>query len=209
MEEAMSIFDIFKKLDAEKTVRGAPTYLVVGLGNPGKKYEMTRHNAGFMALDHIGEKLGVKINRSKFNSLTAEAEISGARVLLMKPQTFMNASGTAVIEAADYFRIPSANVIVLCDDISFDPGKLRVRREGSAGGHNGLKNIAEWLGSEGYPRVKIGVGKKPEGYDLADFVLSKLSEGDIKAISDRYDDVFAAVELIVAGNIDKAMQICN
>lgn len=205
----MSIFDIFKKLDAEKTVRGAPTYLVVGLGNPGKKYEMTRHNAGFMALDHIGEKLGVKINRSKFNSLTAEAEISGARVLLMKPQTFMNASGTAVIEAADYFRIPSANVIVLCDDISFDPGKLRVRREGSAGGHNGLKNIAEWLGSEGYPRVKIGVGKKPEGYDLADFVLSKLSDGDIKAIADRYDDVFAAVELIVAGNIDKAMQICN
>ena len=205
----MSIFDIFKKLDAEKTVRGAPTYLVVGLGNPGKKYEMTRHNAGFMALDHIGEKLGVKINRSKFDSLTAEAEISGARVLLMKPQTFMNASGTAVIEAADYFRIPSANVIVLCDDISFDPGKLRVRREGSAGGHNGLKNIAEWLGSEGYPRVKIGVGKKPEGYDLADFVLSKLSDGDIKAIADRYDDVFAAVELIVAGNIDKAMQICN
>lgn len=205
----MSIFDIFKKLDAEKTVRGAPTYLVVGLGNPGKKYEMTRHNAGFMALDHIGEKLGVKINRSKFDSLTAEAEISGARVLLMKPQTFMNASGTAVIEAADYYRIPSANVIVLCDDISFDPGKLRVRREGSAGGHNGLKNIAEWLGSEGYPRVKIGVGKKPEGYDLADFVLSKLSEGDIKAIADRYDDVFAAVELIVAGKIDKAMQICN
>lgn len=205
----MSIFDIFKKLDAEKTVRGAPTYLVVGLGNPGKKYEMTRHNAGFMALDHIGEKLGVKINRSKFDSLTAEAEISGARVLLMKPQTFMNASGTAVIEAADYYRIPSANVIVLCDDISFDPGKLRVRREGSAGGHNGLKNIAEWLGSEGYPRVKIGVGKKPEGYDLADFVLSKLSDGDIKAIADRYDDVFAAVELIVAGNIDKAMQICN
>ena len=204
----MSIFDIFKKID-ESRAHGAPTYLVVGLGNPGKKYEMTRHNAGFMALDHIGEKLGVKINRSKFDSLTAEAEISGARVLLMKPQTFMNASGTAVIEAADYYRIPSANVIVLCDDISFDPGKLRVRREGSAGGHNGLKNIAEWLGSEGYPRVKIGVGKKPEGYDLADFVLSKLSDGDIKAIADRYDDVFAAVELIVAGNIDKAMQICN
>lgn len=204
----MSIFDIFKKID-ESRAHGAPTYLVVGLGNPGKKYEMTRHNAGFMALDHIGEKLGVKINRSKFDSLTAEAEISGARVLLMKPQTFMNASGTAVIEAADYYRIPSANVIVLCDDISFDPGKLRVRREGSAGGHNGLKNIAEWLGSEGYPRVKIGVGKKPEGYDLADFVLSKLSDGEIKAIADRYDDVFAAVELIVAGNIDKAMQICN
>ena len=204
----MSIFDIFKKID-ESRAHGAPTYLVVGLGNPGKKYEMTRHNAGFMALDHIGEKLGVKINRSKFDSLTAEAEISGARVLLMKPQTFMNASGTAVIEAADYYRIPSANVIVLCDDISFDPGKLRVRREGSAGGHNGLKNIAEWLGSEGYPRVKIGVGKEPEGYDLADFVLSKLSDGDIKAIADRYDDVFAAVELIVAGNIDKAMQICN
>ena len=204
----MSIFDIFKKID-ENRAHGAPTFLVVGLGNPGKKYEDTRHNAGFKAIDHLAGKLGVKINRSKFGSLTAEADISGKRVLLMKPQTFMNASGTAVIDAADYYRIPSTNVIVLCDDISFDPGKLRVRRDGSAGGHNGLKNIADWLGSENYPRVKIGVGKKPEEYDLADFVLSKMNDIEMRLMSGRFDDVCEAVKLIIEGNIERAMQICN
>ncbi|MBO4429597.1 MAG: aminoacyl-tRNA hydrolase [Clostridia bacterium] len=204
----MSIFDIFKKFD-EKKAHGAPTFLLVGLGNPGREYEQTRHNAGFVAVDFIADKLGVKINRAKFKALVCEAEISGARVLLMKPQTFMNASGTAVVEAADFYKIPPEKIIVLCDDISFDPGKLRVRRDGSSGGHNGLKSIAEWLGSEKYPRVKIGIGKKPEGYDLADFVLSKLPEGDRKAIDARLPDIYSAVELIVGGDVEKAMQICN
>lgn len=204
----MSIFDIFKKFDENKA-HGAPTFLLAGLGNPGREYESTRHNAGFVAVDFIAGKLGVKINRAKFKSLVCEAEISGARVLLMKPQTFMNASGTAVVEAADFYKIPPEKIIVLCDDISFDPGKIRVRRDGSSGGHNGLKSIEKWLDSEKYPRVKIGVGKKPEGYDLADFVLSKLPDGDRKAIDARLPDIYSAVELIIGGDIEKAMQICN
>jgi len=209
MEETMSIFDIFKKLDAEKTVRGAPTFIVAGLGNYGREYDGTRHNAGFVAVDFVADKLGVKINRAKFRSLVCECEISGARVLLMKPQTFMNSSGTAVVEAADFYKIPPENILVLSDDISFDPGKIRVRRDGSAGGHNGLKSIEKWLGSQNYPRIKIGVGKKPEGYDLVDFVLSKLPEVDRKAIDARLPDIYSAVELVVGGDIEKAMQICN
>ena len=205
----MSIFDIFKRLDAEKKTHGAPTFIVAGLGNYGREYEGTRHNAGFIAVDFVAEKFGVKINRAKFKSLVAEAEISGRRVLLMKPQTYMNASGTAISEAADFYKIPPENVLILCDDVSFDPGKLRVRREGSPGGHNGLKSIEQWLRSEKYPRVKIGVGKKPDGYDLVDFVTGKLPEGDRKAIDGRLPDVYSAVELIVGGDIEKAMQICN
>lgn len=205
----MSIFDLFKKLDAEKKAHGAPTFIVAGLGNYGREYEGTRHNAGFVAVDFVAEKLGVKINRAKFKSLIGEAEISGKRVLLMKPQTYMNASGTAVVEATDFYKIPPENVLVLCDDVSFDPGKIRVRRDGSAGGHNGLKSIEKWLGSANYPRVKIGVGKKPEGYDLADFVLSKMTENDKKMIESRLENIYSAVELIVGGDIDRAMQICN
>ena len=204
----MSIFDIFKKID-ENRARGAPTFIVAGLGNFGKEYDGTRHNAGFEAIDFIGEKLGVKINRAKFRSLVAEAVISDKRVLLMKPQTYMNASGTAISEAADFYKIPPENVLVLCDDVSFDPGKLRIRRDGSHGGHNGLKSIEQWLGSQNYPRIKIGVGKKPEGYDLADFVLSKLTDADKKAISGRYENIFDAASCIVSGDIEKAMQICN
>ena len=184
-------------------------YLIAGLGNPGLSYKKTRHNAGFIAVDFVAEKLGGKINRATFDALVGEAEISGKRVLLMKPQTYMNASGTAVSAAADFYKIPPENVLILCDDISFDPGKLRVRREGSPGGHNGLKSIEKWLGSENYPRVKIGVGKKPEGYDLVDFVTGKLPDGDKKAIMARLPDIYSAVELIVGGDIEKAMQICN
>lgn len=205
----MSIFDIFKKLDEKKAPHGAPTFIVAGLGNPGSTYAHTRHNAGFDAMDDISGKLGVKINRSKFNALIGEADISGARVLLMKPQTFMNASGTAISEAADFYKIPPERVLILCDDVSFDAGKLRVRRDGSSGGHNGLKSVATWLGSDNYPRIKIGVGKKPEEYELVDFVLGKLSDDDRKAISSRYGDIFSAVELIISGDIEKAMQICN
>lgn len=205
----MSVFDIFKRLDAEKKSLGAPTFIIAGLGNYGREYEGTRHNAGFIAIDFVAEKLGVKINRAKFKSLVCEAVISDKRALLMKPQTYMNSSGTAISEAADFYKIPPENVLVLCDDVSFDPGKLRIRREGSPGGHNGLKSVEKWLGSQNYPRVKIGVGKKPEGYDLVDFVTGKLPESDRKAIDDRLPDIFSAVGLIVGGDIEKAMQICN
>ena len=205
----MSINDLFNKIAGERKAGGAPEILIVGLGNYGSKYDGTRHNAGFRAIDYIAEKLGVKINKSKFKSLVCDVEISSKRVLLMKPQTYMNASGTAIIEAADFYKIAPENVIVLHDDISFDSGKIRIRRDGSAGGHNGLKSVQEWLGSDKYPRIKIGVGKKPAEYILTDWVLGKLSQADLEAEAGRYGDIFGAVELMAANNFDKAMNLYN
>ena len=205
----MSINDLFNKIAGERKAGGAPEMLIVGLGNYGSKYDDTRHNAGFRAIDYIAEKLGVKINKSKFKSLVCDVEISSKRVLLMKPQTYMNASGTAIIEAADFYKIAPENVIVLHDDISFDSGKIRIRREGSAGGHNGLKSVQEWLGSDKYPRIKIGVGKKPSEYILTDWVLGKLSQADLEPEAGRYGDIFSAVELMAANNFDKAMNLYN
>lgn len=205
----MSIFDLFKKIETS-TVSGPPAFIVVGLGNPGKKYENTRHNAGFRAIDHIAAKLGAKINRAKFDSLVGECEISGTKVLLMKPQTLMNASGTAVSAAADFYKTDPDHIIILSDDISLDPGHIRIRREGSAGGHKGLKSINKWLGTEKYPRVKIGVGKKPTPeYDLADWVLGNLPDSDMKLTESRLDDIFDAVRLIISGDTEKAMNLYN
>ena len=200
-----NIFDLFKQI--EKKPDTAPvTYIVAGLGNIGKQYEKTRHNAGFLAIDYIAEKCGVKIDRVKFRSTVAEANIGGKRVLLMKPSTLMNNSGLAIGEAAAFYKIPPEQVIVLHDEISFDPGIIRIRRKGSAGGHNGLKSIIAHLPGEDFPRIKIGVGKKPTPeYDLADWVLGKFSEADIKALSDRFADIHGAVEDIIKGNIDAAM----
>ena len=205
----MSINDLFNKIAGERKVGGAPEMLIVGLGNYGSKYDDTRHNAGFRAIDYIAEKLGVKINKSKFKSLVCDVEISSRRVLLMKPQTYMNASGTAIVEATDFYKIAPENVIVLHDDISFDSGKIRIRREGSAGGHNGLKSVQEWLGSDKYPRIKIGVGKKPAEYILTDWVLGKLPSADLEAEAGRYGDILGAVELMAANNYDKAMNLYN
>lgn len=205
----MSINDLFNKIAGERKVGGAPEMLIVGLGNYGSKYDGTRHNAGFRAIDYIAEKLGAKINKSKFKSLVCDVEISSKRVLLMKPQTYMNASGTAIIEATDFYKIAPENVIVLHDDISFDSGKIRIRREGSAGGHNGLKSVQEWLGSDKYPRIKIGVGKKPAEYILTDWVLGRLPAPDLEAEAGRYGDILGAVELMAANNYDKAMNLYN
>lgn len=198
------IFDLFRAI--EKRESPSPiTWLVVGLGNPGKDYVNTRHNAGFIAIDYIAEKLGVKINRARFHALTAEAEIAGARVLFMKPETYMNNSGVAVGEAAGFYKIPAERIVVLHDEISFDPGLLRIRRKGSAGGHNGLKSIIFAVGDE-FPRVKIGVGKKPHpDYDLADWVLGKMSADDMKKLGSRLADIDEATALIVGGKIDDAM----
>ena len=200
----MNIFDLFKKIEKEPT--GPVSFIIVGLGNIGKQYEMTRHNAGFMAIDSIAESLGVKIDKVKFHSTVAEAELGGARVLLMKPTTFMNNSGVAAGEAAAFYKVPPERVLILHDEISFDPGVIRIRRKGSAGGHNGLKSIIAHLGSEDFPRIKIGVGKKPSpDYDLINFVLGRFPEADIKAISDRFADIKSAAELIIKGDIDGAM----
>lgn len=201
----MNIFDLFKSI--EKPQDTAPiSFIIVGLGNPGAKYEKTRHNAGFIAVDYIAERLGVRIDRARFHSLVAEAHIGDIRVLLMKPETFMNNSGVAVGEAAAFYKIPPERVLVLHDEISFEPGILRIRRKGSAGGHNGLKSIIAQLPGEDFPRIKIGVGKKPSPeYDLADWVLGRMPEEGMKAMLDRREDVYAAAVLVVEGRIDDAM----
>ena len=185
-------------------------YIIVGLGNPGREYENTRHNAGFIAMDYIADKLNVRINRIKFKSTVGEATISGKRCLLMKPSTFMNLSGQAVTEAMSFYKIPPQRVVIMSDDISLDVGVIRIRRKGSDGGQKGLQNIIYLSGSEDFPRVKIGIGKKPHPeYELKDWVLSRFTDKDKKLISERLPDIMGAVELIVAGDIDKAMNLYN
>ena len=201
-----NIFDLFKKI--EKPVDTTPvSFIIAGLGNPGTQYDKTRHNVGFIAIDYIADKLGVRIDRAKFHALTAEAKIGEVRVLLMKPQTYMNNSGVAIGEAAAFYKIPPERVLVLHDEISFDPGIIRIRRKGSAGGHNGLKSVIAHLASEEFPRVKIGVGKKPNPeYDLADWVLGKLPKEHSDIIDNKREDILGAARLIADGKIDDAMQ---
>jgi len=201
-----SIFDLFKKIEKKEEPSSPVSFIIAGLGNIGKQYEKTRHNVGFLAIDHIAEALSVKIDRVKFHSMLAEASFGGTRVLLMKPTTLMNNSGVAIGEAAAFYKIPPERVLVLSDEISFDPGVIRIRRKGSAGGHNGLKSVIAHLGSEDFPRIKIGVGKKPSpDYDLVDFVLGRFPEEDLSAIRARFDDIKKAAEEIILGNIDAAM----
>lgn len=201
-----NVFDLFKKIEKKEDPTPV-SFIIAGLGNPGREYEKTRHNAGFLSIDYIADKLSVKIDRLKFHALTAEAKMAGVKVLLMKPQTYMNNSGTSISEAASFYKIPPERVLVLHDEISFEPGVIRIRRKGSAGGHNGLKSIIAHTGSEEFPRVKIGVGKKPNPeYDLADWVLGRFSDDGFKALEARYTDIYSACELIVSGKIEDAMQ---
>ncbi|MEG1698872.1 MAG: aminoacyl-tRNA hydrolase [Oscillospiraceae bacterium] len=180
-------------------------YIIVGLGNPGKKYEGTRHNIGFCAIDYCAEKWNVKINKVKFDALYGTGTIGGKKLLLLKPQTFMNLSGEAVHKASDFYKLTSAELIVLFDDISLAPGRIRIRRTGSAGGHNGIKSIIQHMGQD-FMRVKIGVGEKPTPeFDLADWVLSRFTTGESKEISARYDDIRAALELMIQGQSEDAM----
>ena len=185
-------------------------YLIVGLGNPGKQYESTRHNAGFICIDILAEKYGIKINKLKFKSLIGEGRIEGKRCLLLKPQTFMNLSGEAVRDAVEFYKIPVENVIVICDDISLEPGKMRIRRKGSHGGQNGMRNIIFHLKDDNFPRIKIGIGAKPNPeYDLADWVLSRFSQSEAKLIKQVADNTVSAIEIMVKGDIDKAMSNYN
>ena len=201
-----NIFDLFKQIETKSASSEPVSFIIVGLGNIGKQYELTRHNAGFLAIDYIAETYGARIDRVKFHSTVGECNIGGKRVLLMKPSTLMNNSGIAVGEAAAFYKIAPENVLVLHDEISFDPGIIRIRRKGSAGGHNGLKSIIARLPGEDFPRIKIGVGKKPNPeYDLADWVLGKMPESDMKAMKERFADIATASELIVKGEIDLAM----
>ena len=207
-----NIFDLFKKIESGNDTKNdtPPEFLIVGLGNPGSKYENTRHNAGFRFLDYLAGRCSCSINRSKFKSLCADTNIGGKRVILMKPQTFMNASGEAVIEAANFYKIPAEKVIVISDDVTLDVARLRVRRKGSHGGHNGLKNIILHLGTDNFPRIKIGVGQKPHpDYDMIDWVLGSLTADEIKNTASKYGYVYDGLLKILEGDVEEAMQICN
>nr|WP_297171793.1 aminoacyl-tRNA hydrolase [uncultured Agathobaculum sp.] len=208
----MSVFNIFKKLDEQQTARTAQPveWLIVGLGNPGSKYDNTRHNAGFRALENYCAHTGQKIDRMKFKALVGEGTLGGRRVLFIKPQTFMNLSGESVRDAAAFYKIPPERIIVLSDDISLDVGTLRVRAKGSAGGQNGLKNIIYHLGSEDFPRVKIGIGHKPHpDYDLAAWVLSRFAADEQQAIDKACEDAVSAAACIIAEGCPTAAQRYN
>jgi PTH1 family peptidyl-tRNA hydrolase len=185
-------------------------WLIAGLGNPEAKYDGTRHNAGFAALDALAAKWGIAVNKSKFQGLYGQGDVGGHKVLLLKPLTYMNLSGDAIAPLAAFFKVPADHVIVLCDDITQAPGKLRIRPSGSAGGHNGLKSIIARLGGENFPRIRIGVGAKPHpDYDLAAWVLGHFSEEEAKALAGRFDDIAAAAELIMAGKLSDAQSRYN
>ncbi len=186
------------------------SWLIVGLGNPGKQYQHTRHNCGFRAIDLLAEQLGCKIDKSKFQGLYGQCTYDGKKLFLLKPQTFMNLSGRSVLQLSAYYNIPPARIIVLFDDISLVPGRLRVRADGSAGGHNGIKSIIEQLGSQAFPRVKIGVGPKPEAFsDLADWVLSSFTSLEEKALSDALKNAGDAALCIIEKGIADASNRFN
>ena len=201
---------MLRLIQKSNPVAGPVEFLLVGLGNPGKQYENTRHNAGFMAVERIAEKHHTEIKRLKFKGLVGECSLAGKKVLLLKPSTFMNLSGQSVKEAMTFYKLPPERVIVLYDDINLEPGKLRIRRKGSDGGHNGMKNIIYLSGSDQFPRIRLGVGKKPHpDYNLADWVLSRFTPQERKDLSLALDNAAAAAELMVAGNTDKAMNLYN
>lgn len=189
--------------------KGKIEYIIAGLGNPGRKYEKTRHNAGFEAIDILAGRMGIELKKLKFHSLIADAMVGQKRCLLMKPQTMMNNSGEAIYEAASYYNIPDENIIIIYDDVSLDVGKLRIRRKGSAGGHNGIKSIINCIGSEDFPRIKVGVGKKPSNWDLADWVLSEISNDDRIDYDSALANACDAAKVIANDNIDKAMNLYN
>ena len=193
-----------------KKLTGSVEYLIVGLGNPDRKYENTRHNCGWLALDCIAEKLGCKVNKIKFKSFVGEASVGGKKVLLIKPTTYMNNSGQAVVEAMNFYKIKPENVIVIFDDISLDVGKMRIRQKGSDGGQKGMRSIIYLSGSDAFPRIKIGIGAKPNpNWDLADWVLSKFTDDERKTLDTIFDNAYRAVELILDGKIDRAMNLYN
>ena len=189
---------------------GGVSWLIVFLGNPGPRYEMTRHNAGFMAADAMAKEKNVNINKARFKALTATCDIGGESVLLMKPQTFMNLSGDAVAQAAKFYKIPPEHVIVVSDEISLPIGKLRIRTRGSAGGHNGLKDIIAKLGTDAFPRIRIGVGAPPHpDYDMADWVLSSFKNQDAEDMLAAAERAAQAAQCYIAQGADRAMNRFN
>lgn len=185
-------------------------YLIAGLGNPGTKYEGTRHNIGWQVIDELAEKYNIRVLENKFKGLTGKGMIGSGKVILLKPLTYMNLSGESIAEAVRFYKIDeTTELIVIADDISLDVGQIRIRKKGSAGGHNGLKNIIAQLGHENFARIKMGVGEKPAGYDLADYVLGHFSKEEEKIMAESRKTAVKAIEAILAEDIDKAMNRYN
>ena len=185
-------------------------YILVGLGNPGKEYEKTRHNIGFMALDFVSKKLNIDLGTQKLKSFCGLGNFEDKKVILLKPQTFMNLSGQSVVLFMSFYKVPPENVILIYDDISLPVGKMRIRKQGSHGGHNGVKNIILLSGSNNFPRIKIGIGDRPnENWDLADWVLSKFSKEEMDKLENNMPKVYDALYLMVHEKIDQAMNSFN
>jgi len=185
-------------------------FLIVGLGNPTKQYEKTRHNIGFDVMDALADKYNISISENKHKALCGKGVIEGMKVVLAKPQTYMNLSGESVAELVNYYKLdPESELIVVFDDISLEPGNIRIRKKGSAGGHNGIKNIIANLGSSVFPRIKVGVGEKPPKWDLADYVLGHFSKEEQEQMEEGYEHAVCAVKEIVTGNIEAAMNEYN
>ena len=185
-------------------------YIIAGLGNPGKKYENTKHNVGFLTVDILAEKLGIRVSKIRHKALTGEGFIGTEKVLLVKPQTYMNLSGESLRALTDFYKIDvETELLVIYDDISLDVGQLRIRKKGSAGGHNGIKSIISHLGTNVFPRIKVGVGEKPSGYDLADYVLGHFSKDDRAKMQEGYTRAMHAAEMLVAGDVEQAMNEYN
>ena len=191
-------------------VSGPPEYIIAGLGNPGAKYEATRHNTGFIFIDMLADKYGVRLNKIKFKAVCETAEINSHKCLLLKPQTFMNNSGQSIREAAEFYKIPPERIIVVFDDVTLECGRLRIRRKGTDGGHNGIKSIIYHLNSDSFPRIKLGVGMKPDpDYDLADWVLSSFTKDELVKMRQAAENAVLAAELMVSGETDLAMSKYN
>lgn len=202
------MFNRFRKTPTEPV--GTPEFIVAGLGNPDRKYTYTRHNSGFLCVDMLSSKHSFSVDRLKFKSLICDTVIAGHRCIVMKPQTYMNNSGEAIRDCAAFYKIPPEKILIVCDDINLDVGKLRIRRKGSDGGQNGVKNIIYHLNSDLFPRIKIGVGKKPHpDYNLADWVLSEFSKKELESLEPVLKNACDAVELIINGKTDEAMNLFN
>lgn len=207
----MSIFDVFDRISANsQNARGKIEYVIAGLGNPGPEYENTRHNAGFIVLDMLAKQCGEEINRMQFKGRTADVMLGDKRCLLLKPTTYMNNSGESIVQALEFYKLDVSSLIVVCDDISLDVGRLRIRRKGSHGGHNGLRSICELTGSDSYERIKMGVGKKPHpDYDLAKWVLGKFGKEDTEKLNTAAENACECIKLMVQGKTDQAMNKYN
>ncbi len=185
-------------------------YIIAGLGNPTSKYEGTRHNIGFDALDALADSMGISFHEKKHHAMCGKGVLAGKKVLLMKPLTYMNNSGEAIQDAMNFYKLdPARDLLVIYDDISLDPGNLRIRKKGSAGGHNGIKDIIAMVGSDQFARIKIGVGEKPKNWDLADYVLGRFDKKDRQLVEEAIQDTIGAAQLIVGEEIDEAMNRYN